>query len=563
MEAEMMRKSKMYSLLIGSVFILGGCNFLQEPVTLIQAPQYSEAASELEKTLLIKSKEVLQAGAVLTSASHPAGGESVLQADLNGDGINERVYFYQSIGNQEQIGAFILMNQKGEWKKVSDIKGTGYEVSWASSADITGDGKPELLLGWKIGASAGNVLDVFSWGESGLEKLAQLNYHELEVLMPEDKKDTQGRLSIWNREMADVYKSDILKWNQTSFQSDLDYYPAYFSKVSEYYEERAKHVPNAPYYWYYLADARLKEGHPELAVQAIQRGMNLKVTVPSRTEFEDLKKKIDAQLGGTGTRPYYYKAADLTMDIPKAEAASVFVNGVEGINNEYIIGVSKVLDTGQTALLFTVEVYPKDWISSLEDYGVSPLFETEKLVYGIRKEKIEDPQALELANSMIGTIRTGAYYSKLMSQEEQVLLKLIQSAVKKYWYVTSGGKMEGGLIESFTVNEMDYRYMGSDLNTKEKLIEFLSSAYSVEAIHQYIEGAGIVEHNGKLAQPNADGGSIADYERASIYLTKDVGSEKEYDLKVPLGDSLVTQTVHIVLRKTDKGWRIDSLPGSF
>ncbi|WNS76700.1 DL-endopeptidase inhibitor IseA family protein [Bacillus sp. DTU_2020_1000418_1_SI_GHA_SEK_038] len=554
------------ALLLASSFFLGGCNFLPEPVTLLQAPQYAEAASEIEKTLLLKSKEFLPAGMVFTTASQPVGIESAIQADLNGDGENEVVYLYQSIGKQDQSGALILRKEKGEWKKERDVKGTGYEVSWASSADITGDGRPELLLGWKIGVSAGNILDIFTWDpgqHGGLVKLAQLNYHELEVLIPEDKKDSQARLAVWNREMADVYKTDLVKWENNSFQSDLSFYPAYFAKVADYYDTRANNVPNAPYYWYYLADARLREGHPELALQAIENGMNLKITFPSRDEFKNLKMEIKEKLAhlNSETLLYYLRDADITMDIPKALASSLFIKDEEGNNSEYMINVNKVLDNGQTEILFTVEVHQKDWISSLEEYGLSPLFETKTLTYGVRKnnEFFHDP----VVGQIVSSIRPGADYKKLKSQEEQMLLEMVQTAVKKYWYVTSGGKIEEGLIESFLLNEMDYRYMGSDLDSKEKVNEYLSSTYSAEAIHQYMERAGIVLHNGKLAQPNADGGSRADYERATIFLTKDAGSEKEYNLKVPLGDSLVTETVHIVFRQTDKGWKIDSIPGSF
>ncbi|MEH7392730.1 DL-endopeptidase inhibitor IseA family protein [Bacillus sp. JJ1474] len=554
------------ALLLASTFFLGGCNFLPEPVTLIQAPQYTEAASEIEKTLLLKSKEFLPAGTMFTTAGQPVGNESTIQADLDGDGDNEVVFLYQSIGKQEQSGALILRKEKGEWIKETEVKGTGYEVSWASSADITGDGRPELLLGWKIGVSAGNILDIFTWEpgqQGGLVKLAQLNYHEMEVLIPEDKKDSQARLAIWNREMADVYRTDLVKWNNNSFQSDLSFYPAYFVKVADYYDARAMNVPNAPYYWYYLADARLKEGHPELAFQAIEKGMNLKMTFPSRDEFENLKMEIEEKLAhrNSDTVPFYLREADITMNIPKALASNLFIKGKEGNNSEYMINVNKVLDNGQTEILFTVEAHQKDWISSLENYGLSPLFETKTLTYGVRKNKefLHDPEV----GQIISSIRPGADYKKLKSQEEQMLLEMVQTAVKNYWYVTSGGKMEEGLIESFLLNEMDYRYMGSDLDTKEKMNEYLLSTYSVEAIHQYMERAGIVLHNGKLAQPNADGGSRADYERATIFLTKDAGSEKEYNLKVPLGDSLVTETVHIVFRQTDKGWRIDSIPGSF
>lgn len=560
---------RFYAMFLASTFFLGGCNFLPEPVTLIQAPQYAEASSEIEKTLLLKSKEFLPAGTIFTMAGQPVGNDSTIQADLDGDGDNEVVFLYHSIGKQEQSGALILRKEKGEWIKESEIKGTGYEVSWASSADITGDGRPELLLGWKIGVSAGNILDIFTWepgakgGKGGLVKLAQVNYHELEVLIPEDKKDSQARLAIWNREMADVYRTDLVKWDHTSFQSDLSFYPAYFAKVADYYDARAMNVPNAPYYWYFLADARLKEGHPELAIKAIEKGMNLKMSFPSRDEFESLKMEIEENLAhrNSDTVPFYVREADITMNIPKAMATSIFMKGEEGNNSEYLVTVNKAIDNEELEILFTVEAHQKDWINSLEEYGLSPLFETKTLTYGVRKNKafINDPEV----GKIISSIRPGADYMKLTSQEEKMLLEMVQTAVKNYWYVTSGGKMEEGLIESFLLNEMDYRYMGSDLDTKEKVNEYLSSTYSAEAIHQYMERAGIVLHNGKLAQPNADGGSRADYGRATIFLTKDAGSEKEYNLKIPLGESLVTETVHIVFRQTDKGWRIDSIPGSF
>ncbi|KAB2337077.1 hypothetical protein F7731_05475 [Cytobacillus depressus] len=547
-----------------SAVLLGGCNFVPEPATLIKAPQYAEASDDL----LIKTKELLPAGTIYAAASQPVGGDPFFQVDLDGDGNNEMVILYQSIGKQEQPGALILKKVKDEWEEVTEIKGTGYEISWASSADITGDGKQELLLGWKIGASAGNVLDIFTWDsqKGGLEKLTQLNYHEMEILYPENKKDSQARIAIWQREMADVYSTELVRWDPgTGFQQDYSFYPAYFSKVAEYYEARAQAVPNASYYWYYLAEARLKEGHPEQALQAIQRGMNLKATIPSSAEFEKLKREIEERLHQEGeTVNYYVKEADFTLAVPKSLAANLILKSEAGSNNQFIVNVYSALENENLSFLFTVEVYQKDWIETIEDYGLSRLFETDTLIYGIRKHENDHSQtAKDMTNKIISSIRPGAYFEKLKSLEEQNLLKMVQTAEKNYWYITSGGKMEDGLIESFTFNDMDYRYMGSDLDTKEKVVDLLSSTFTSKAIHQYMEMAGIVEHNGKLAQPNADGGSIADFKRASVFLTKDLGPEKEFDLKVPLGDGLVTETVHIVFRNTDKGWRIDSLPGSF
>lgn len=123
--------------------------------------------------------------------------------------------------------------------------------------------------------------------------------------------------------------------------------------------------------------------------------------------------------------------------------------------------------------------------------------------------------------------------------------------------------MPEGIIETFTKNEMEYRYLGADLDTKEKLFEFLSNSYTPAAIRSYILRANLIEKDGKLAQPNADGGSLLNYEKAVIVRKKDNGTEKEFDLKVPLGNSLSYEYVHVVFSKTRDGWRISSDLGTF
>ncbi|SID03924.1 Uncharacterised protein [Mycobacteroides abscessus subsp. abscessus] len=64
-------------------------------------------------------------------------------------------------------------------------------------------------------------------------------------------------------------------------------------------------------------------------------------------------------------------------------------------------------------------------------------------------------------------------------------------------------------------------------------------------------------------QPNADGGSIMGYQHAEILQMKDAGEVKEFDLKAPLGDTLLYETFHIEFEKTKTGWKISSMPGSF
>ena len=149
-----------------------------------------------------------------------------------------------------------------------------------------------------------------------------------------------------------------------------------------------------------------------------------------------------------------------------------------------------------------------------------------------------------------------------MSLEESGVIKMVTEAANKYWYVTSGGKISGA-IDSFTNEGLDYRYMGSDLDTREKLNAFLGESYTSSVIQSYINRANIINHNGKLAQPNADGGSIVNHEKAIVIGMRDNGNEKEIDLKAPLGTSYYYEYVHVVFSKTKDGWRISSDIGTF
>ena len=128
------------------------------------------------------------------------------------------------------------------------------------------------------------------------------------------------------------------------------------------------------------------------------------------------------------------------------------------------------------------------------------------------------------------------------------MVNALTEATSKYWYVTSGGKLEGAM-ESFLLNKLDYRYMGPDLNSKKKLVDFLEDSYTLDAINAYIKRAGIVTHNGKLAQPNADGGSLLNYQKATVVAYRGNSNEKEFDLKVPLGTSLFYEYIHIEFKK--------------
>ncbi|WP_201318641.1 DL-endopeptidase inhibitor IseA family protein [Paenibacillus sp. EPM92] len=136
---------------------------------------------------------------------------------------------------------------------------------------------------------------------------------------------------------------------------------------------------------------------------------------------------------------------------------------------------------------------------------------------------------------------------------------LAADAQHHFWQMMIGG---GGDHKdgSFDVKGNDYRWMGTELDTKTKYIEYLELLYTPEQAQAYwkqqTENGSIVEIEGKLAQPNADGGSRMEWENAQATFIQEGNGVKTFRFSVPIEDSF--EVKEIKLRFVEgKGWRID------
>lgn len=135
---------------------------------------------------------------------------------------------------------------------------------------------------------------------------------------------------------------------------------------------------------------------------------------------------------------------------------------------------------------------------------------------------------------------------------------LVLEAQSRYQYAISGGSPVG---ESFQLNGKSYRYLSEDIGTKTKLISYLTQAYTKQASEQFV-GKFFVEINGRLAQLNADGGNLLEFNRATAKMVTMTPVKRSYLLTVPYPAETkqANEKITVNFEKVGSYWKISSAP---
>ncbi|MGW9527605.1 DL-endopeptidase inhibitor IseA family protein [Paenibacillus terrae] len=137
-------------------------------------------------------------------------------------------------------------------------------------------------------------------------------------------------------------------------------------------------------------------------------------------------------------------------------------------------------------------------------------------------------------------------------------IPLVLEAQSRYLYAISGGSTVG---ESFQWNGKSYRYLSEDIGTKTKLISYLTQAYTKQASEQFVSKF-FVEVNGKLAQLDADGGNLLEFNRATAKMVTMTPVKRSYLLTVPYpaGTKQANEKITVNFEKVGSYWKISSAP---
>lgn len=286
--------------LAGSVFLTGCSKAADRSASSKQHPQKGQDLAAIVQPFLPEGARLQKPEPLWESLygdnGVPENNLAVQTADLTGDSKPEIIAGYRV--SPGRVGVLVLQ-QDESWREIYRKEDCGYALDRLQAADITGDGRAELLVGGAIGASAGVGLEILTWDGQGLRKMAQTGYHRLEVkdLPGIYGPDGKQELITWSKDTGDAMAVEVYRWNGEKPVPAEDTYRAYFPKVVEYYQERVKKMPEAAFYWYYLADAQVKAGKFQDALASADKGLALKGDYPEADRYRLVRGQALLGLG--------------------------------------------------------------------------------------------------------------------------------------------------------------------------------------------------------------------------------------------------------------------------
>lgn len=246
--------------LITTIFLLSGCAASNSQKD--KSPVLADASAKDAAPMVMP---LLPAGARLVRPGEPDNLPLVQQVDLDGDGTPELLAGYDY--GERQVGALVAGRAGDAYRALWQDNDLGYLLDRLEAVDLTGDGRPEVVVGGTIGASAGQKLVVLQEESGRLEPVLQGDYQRLEW----GDWDREGRreMALWLRDTGPLSFIHIYRWNGQAFVRADHTVPAYFQeKVLPHYQTQLAKFPDlARMLTYALADAANKAGDPRQALE--------------------------------------------------------------------------------------------------------------------------------------------------------------------------------------------------------------------------------------------------------------------------------------------------------
>lgn len=170
----MKRRICLAALVLWMALTLCGCalpNLSLNPQDLYALPTLPAKYTELNACL----NEILDSGAEYAAPTSGANIQPVQLTDLDGDGKEEALAFFRNASEEKPLKIYIFTAEDDSYRQTELIEGSGTGIYSVAYTDLDGDGRSELLVGWKATAEL-QVLEVYTLRSGRAESLLRGEY---------------------------------------------------------------------------------------------------------------------------------------------------------------------------------------------------------------------------------------------------------------------------------------------------------------------------------------------------------------------------------------------------
>lgn len=168
-----LKRPALLGLLLLACLLLAGCQMdstVEELFTLPRLPtEYTTLSRQLD--------QLLSEGYEYMAPTSGRNIQSLQMVDIDGDGRDEALAFFRLNNGEKPLKIYVFHSREDSYELTSIIESSGTAIDSIYYEDLTGDGRKELIVGWKISADVQTVT-VYDM-RPGPVQLMQSNYTRL------------------------------------------------------------------------------------------------------------------------------------------------------------------------------------------------------------------------------------------------------------------------------------------------------------------------------------------------------------------------------------------------
>lgn len=183
-----------------------------DPEELYALPELPARYTALNQQL----SAILEDGAEYAAPVSGSNIQPVQMMDLDGDGKEEALAFFRRSDGEKPLKIYVFTDDGDSYTQSAVIEGSGLSVYSVAYSDMNGDGKMEIIVGWRVSMEL-QALTVYALGPDGARELVRTSY--VKYAVADLNGDGMQELAVFRADEDGMGAADGYLWKNGSLVS--------------------------------------------------------------------------------------------------------------------------------------------------------------------------------------------------------------------------------------------------------------------------------------------------------------------------------------------------------